>query len=85
MGFRLADLTGHYNAAEILGAGWSKDRYWDRYWDWSGNGKGVRQVNSSWSQEELLKHYPQMVFELKQHGDLNALRRLKSFKSVISD
>lgn len=42
MGFQLADLTGHYNAAEMLGAGWRK--------------------------EELLKHYPQMVFELKQHG-----------------
>ena len=44
MGFRLADLTGHYNAAEMLGAGWSKDRAFGKA---LAKGWDCRQVNSS--------------------------------------
>lgn len=84
MGFRLADLTGHYNAAEMLGAGWSKDRVFGKalengmglHWrEWQGEAlMQTGQPTHQCFQEELLKHYPQMVFELKQHGDLKALR-----------
>ena len=84
MGFRLADLTGHYNAAEMLGAGWSKDRVFGKaasgmglHWrEWQGEALTMQtgQLILECFQEELLKHYPLMVFELKQHGDLKALR-----------